>query len=94
MTTTTVSIYDYLPTYILVISIITFIIYALDKLFAKHNMRRVPEKVLLGLSIIGGCYGGLLSMHIFHHKTKKPIFNVINVIGVLIYSYILFVKSK
>ena len=78
--------------YLIGINILTFILYALDKFFAQHDMYRIPEKVLLVLSCLGGCYGGLLSMHMFHHKTKKYIFNLVNIIAIVAYTYVLFVK--
>ena len=56
--------------YLLVISVITFFAYGLDKLKAKGKSRRTPEKVLLGLSLFGGAIGGALGMAIFRHKTK------------------------
>jgi len=94
MTTTSVSYNEIFRYYLIIINIVSFLLYGLDKFLAKHDMYRIPEKVLLGVSLIGGSYGGLLGMHIFHHKTKKPIFNVINILGVIVYSYLLFVKFK
>ena len=83
--------------YIFAINIVTFLYYGIDKFFAKNNMFRVPEKVLLSLAFVGGSIGALIGMILFHHKTKKASFQVwfwiliIAQIGIiyLIYRYIL-----
>ena len=48
----------------------------LDKRKAKKHSFRIPEKVLLTLSFLGGSLGTLIAMHCFHHKTQKTIFKV------------------
>ena len=48
----------------------------LDKRKAKRHSFRIPEKVLLTLSCLGGSLGTLIAMHCFHHKTHKTIFKV------------------
>ena len=57
--------------YYLIINISTFIIYGIDKYLAIKNLYRISEKILLLLSILGGSIGALISMYLFHHKTKK-----------------------
>ena len=64
--------------YLIVISIITFIIYSYDKLMAKLRKRRVREVTLLTLSILGGAFGGFLAMLVFNHKTRVNRFIIIN----------------
>lgn len=78
--------------YLIAINIISFLAYALDKGLAKKKMYRIPEKTLLTLSIIGGCYLGLISMYMFHHKTKKKVFLITNIACIIIYTYLFFVK--
>ena len=41
-----------------------------DKLYAKSDHRRVPEKRLFLLALLGGAAGGLLGMYAFRHKTR------------------------
>lgn len=53
------------------INAITFLAYGLDKQKAKQSRWRIPERVLLGLAVLGGSIGALLGMQAFHHKTKK-----------------------
>ena len=56
--------------------IISFILFAVDKKKAINGQWRIQEKVLLGTSFLGGAAGGLLAMHLFHHKTQKPYFSI------------------
>ena len=65
-------------------SIIAFILYGLDKGYAKKGARRIPERVLLGFSILGGGIGGALGMMLFRHKTKHWYFVVLNLLGIAI----------
>lgn len=57
-------------TYLLIINFIGFIIMLIDKQRAVHKEWRIPEKNLIGISIIGGAVGMLLGMSVFRHKTK------------------------
>ena len=68
-----------------VMSVITFFVYAADKLKAKTKAWRVPEKVLLGLSFFGGAIGGYAAMSIFRHKTKHWYFQVINLLSIALH---------
>lgn len=67
--------------YISVLSVITFIAYAVDKVKAKKGSWRTKEKTLLCMSFLGGAIGGCLAMQICRHKTKHWYFHAINVIG-------------
>ena len=67
-----------LSIYIIVINTLTFILFGIDKLKAVAKKWRISESYLLGFSLIGGAFGAILAMGIFHHKTRKPKF----VIGV------------
>ena len=60
--------------WLLVINLVTFLVFGLDKWKARRkekreSVRRVPEKTLFLLSAIGGSVGALLGMRVFHHKT-------------------------
>lgn len=65
----------------IILSIITFAYYGVDKSKAKRSEMRIPERTLLCLSFFGGALGGLLGMQLFRHKTKKPRFWIINILG-------------
>lgn len=62
--------------YLLTINLIGFIIMFIDKSRSIHKEWRVPEKNLIGLSMIGGSIGMLLGMHLFRHKTKHKKFTI------------------
>ncbi|MBQ8681397.1 MAG: DUF1294 domain-containing protein [Bacilli bacterium] len=69
--------------YLISINIITFIICFIDKQKAIYHKWRISEQALLVLSLIGGCFGMLLSMYLFHHKTKKLKFKLIPIICII-----------
>ena len=60
--------------YLLVINILAFVCYGLDKLKAKRNARRISERWLLLLALIGGSVGAWLGMLVWRHKTKHTKF--------------------
>lgn len=70
---------------IVVMGLVTFIIYGVDKGKAKRGAWRIPEATLLALSIFGGCIGGILAMQIFRHKTKHWYFWAVNIIACVVY---------
>lgn len=61
---------------VMIVNGAAFIIYALDKWLAGKNLRRVPEKYLFLLAIIGGSVGAWSSMLMFRHKTKHRTFSI------------------
>ena len=68
-----------LALYLLLINLVTFLVFGLDKWKAKRkekkdSVRRVPEKTLFLLSALGGSVGALLGMKVFHHKTLHKSF--------------------
>jgi len=58
----------------LVLQILPFLIYGIDKLFAKLGFFRIPEKALLATTFIFGIIGSIAAMMIFKHKTRKTSF--------------------
>ena len=58
-------------------SLITFIVYALDKSAAKAGKWRTPEKTLHILVLIGGWPGALLAQQKLRHKSQKQPFHTI-----------------
>jgi uncharacterized membrane protein YsdA (DUF1294 family) len=59
---------------VLVLSIVSFAIYGLDKERAIRGDRRVPEGTLQLLAFLGGWPGAFLGQRKFRHKTKKTPF--------------------
>lgn len=56
--------------YLLIINMITFIVFGIDKYRARKNLWRISEATLFLLAIIGGSVGAELGIHVFHHKTR------------------------
>ena len=52
------------------VNLIAFVVYGADKRRAKKDKRRVPEKTLFLLAIIGGSVGAWAGMYTFRHKTR------------------------
>jgi uncharacterized membrane protein YsdA (DUF1294 family) len=77
--------------YLVIINVVTFFMYGIDKWKAKHTKWRIPEATLLGMAVIGGSIGAWLGMKVWHHKTlhKKFKFGVpaIIIIQLLIIGY-------
>lgn len=53
---------------------LTLTAFALDKGLARGAARRVPERVLLGLALLGGTPGAYAGRRLFRHKTRKQPF--------------------
>lgn len=68
---------------LIIMSIITFIMFGIDKLKAKHNKRRIKEKTLLELTILGGGIGSLIGRIIFRHKTNKIYFTIVIFLSII-----------
>lgn len=60
--------------WIIGVSIASFVTYGYDKSVAGHNVTRVPEVVLHLLTATGGTIGSFAGMQIFRHKTQKKPF--------------------
>lgn len=69
--------------YLLVINLVAFVVYGMDKRRAVKRKWRIPEKTLLGLAAAGGSVGALAGIYGFRHKTKHMKF-VIGVPAILI----------
>ncbi len=80
------------------ISILTFLIFALDKLLAvsKQGNTRIPENVLIFFSLFG-VLGGISGMLVFHHKNKKAKLQfIVPIIAVIesILVYFIFFRTR
>ena len=64
----------YFVFYLLAVNLVTFAVFGWDKLMAKWQKRRVPEKTLFLLAGLLGSVGAWLGMQIFRHKTKHTSF--------------------
>ena len=64
----------YLLNYLVLINVITYIVYGIDKLKAQKGKWRIPEATLLLLAIVGGSIGAWTGMKVWHHKTMHKKF--------------------
>lgn len=70
--------------YLLVVNILTFVVYGLDKRSAHMGGRRVPENVLLFLAFAGGTPAAYAARAYFRHKTiKRPFITRLRLILIL-----------
>ena len=60
----------FLGWYLLAVNGIAFLLMGIDKWKARRGAWRIPEKVLFLFPLLGGSPGGILGMHLFHHKTR------------------------
>lgn len=67
---------NYLFAYLIATSIVSFLLFGIDKLKAKKHHWRIPESVLLISAAIGGSIGALLGMYLFRHKTQHKKFTI------------------
>lgn len=63
--------------YLFTLSLISFILFCIDKSLAKKEKRRIKEKTLLFFVSLGGGIGGYFGRIISHHKVKKIYFSLI-----------------
>ena len=64
------------------VNLLLFILMGMDKRAARRKKWRIPERRLLTLGMIGGGFGGILGMIIFHHKTHRVYFTICYVVNV------------
>ena len=69
-------IYLFAALYFILISFVTSVVTAADKLKAKKNKRRISEKTLFILAFLGGSVSEYLTMKIIRHKTLHKRFKI------------------
>lgn len=78
---------------LLALNAASFLLYGVDKQKAIHNQWRIPEKTLLLFSFFGPI-GGWMGMRFFHHKTRKPLFQVGVPLFIIVQTVLLFFLIK
>ena len=63
--------------YLILINLLGFVLYGVDKVKSKGRDRRIPERVLLWVARLGGGVGCWLGMMLFRHKTKHTRFMIL-----------------
>jgi len=87
----------YLEIYLLIINILSFILYGVDKIKAiknKKHIQRISEKTLLFSSFLAGSIGSVLAMILFRHKIKKLSFMIKYILIVSIQVVIMYLYFK
>lgn len=65
------------PTALLAINLLVFLLFRHDKRAAARGAWRVRESTLLLLAFLGGSSGAVLAQQVFRHKTRKEPFRSI-----------------
>lgn len=55
--------------YIVVINLVSFMMFGIDKYKARRGQWRISEATQLAVAAIGGCIGAWMGMKVWHHKT-------------------------
>ncbi|RRD94796.1 DUF1294 domain-containing protein [Clostridiales bacterium COT073_COT-073] len=76
--------HDFLAIYI-VLQIIAFVLYGVDKYKAQKKLYRLSEKLLLGIAILAP-FGAYMGMHVFRHKTQKIYFWAVTIFMIVIHA--------
>lgn len=76
--------------YMIVVNVLAFCLYGIDKRKAIMDKWRIPETTLLGVAFLGGSLGAWAGMQLFRHKIKHwkfkilvPLFFIMQVVGIL-----------
>jgi uncharacterized membrane protein YsdA (DUF1294 family) len=78
-----------LLSYAFIITIIMLLMMYIDKQQAILHQRRIPKSSLWLVALLGGSFGLLLGMSLFHHKTKKLHFKIGAFILTISYTWLL-----
>lgn len=70
--------------YLTIINLVSFLLMGIDKLKAKSESWRISESIFYLLSLLQGYPGILMGAIIFHHKTGKILFQLINLVVFII----------
>jgi len=54
-----------------------FLLYGIDKIKAKTNAWRIPEKTLIMCAVLFGAVGAFAGMKAFRHKTRHTKFRIL-----------------
>ena len=60
--------------WLVAINLIAYALFGIDKAAAIEGDRRIPERTLLLVSLIGGSPGAWVAQELFRHKTRKQPF--------------------
>lgn len=78
----------YFLAYGIIVNLITFLVFALDKRRANKDRRRIPERQLHTLTLIGGTLGAWFAMVKLRHKIKKFSFLIVTILITLLQGFL------
>lgn len=81
----------YIVVYLLIINIIAFVLFFIDKQKAKKDKWRIKESTLHIAGFMGGIIGSIAAMILFHHKTRKPKFVIITIIALIFNVFVAYI---
>ena len=71
--------------YLIIINVLAFVLYGVDKRKAVSNEYRIKESVLLWMARLGGGVGSWLGIKTFRHKTKHTKFRIVVPLWIVIW---------
>lgn len=76
--------------YLVIINVLAFVLYGIDKRKARKDKYRISESTLLWMARLGGGVGSWIGIRKFHHKTKHkrfviivPLWTIVWVVGIV-----------
>ncbi len=76
--------------YFLLLNLLSFFLFGWDKKKSQKHEYRIPEKVLLLITFVGGTFGSLFGMFYFHHKSKKSKFLLLVPFSCLLWTFLFY----
>ena len=83
-----------LTLFLVIMNLLTFAVFGIDKWKAIHDRLRVPERTLWLLTVLGGALGALIGMQVFRHKTQHrsfrwgvPVLLIVQIVVLIILIY-------
>ena len=61
----------FIAAWLLVINVVSFAMFGMDKWKAKHKKYRIPESTLLLLAVLGGSVGAVCGMDVVQQMTRR-----------------------
>ncbi len=75
--------------YLGIMNLIGFILCGMDKWKAQHSSWRIPERVLFGISFLGGGLCFWIGMQLFRHKTRHWSFKILIPLSIILWAALL-----
>lgn len=76
--------------YLIGVNLAAFILYGVDKRRARLHRWRISESGLILFAWIGGAYGAICGMKMWHHKTQKVKFKILIPLACVVWFGVLF----